>query len=202
MYKIGKEKLQLLGYKEKGDFDLLDIELKGIGDIAIGDMGVTVNENNDLLLWSGSKQGTLREIKEWEEAAIEKETERVINPIDNLHLMHVKGVGAYDMPPVEVVRDFEKGIFFVSWTEFFNKDTKENRSKLGVHFYADDYRFKQIWDNPERYVDEILKMRYMIMPDFSTYDDMPLALRIGNQYKNMWFAAYIQQEAKKRGGDM
>ena len=37
-----------------------------------------------------------------------------------------------------------------------------------------------------------LKFKGMLAPDFSTYNDMPVAMQIYNHYKKHWIAAYYQ----------
>lgn len=68
-----------------------------------------------------------------------------------------------------------------------------------MHFFVHDYRFQNVWRNINSYLPDLLKMRYVITPDFSTYRNLPKAMRIWNHYRNMWIGAYIQEKAKESG---
>ena len=63
---------------------------------------------------------------------------------------------------------------------------------LGVHFFIDDYRFERVWQNPERYTPYLEKHPFVVMPDFSTYTDMPKIMQMWNKYRNHLLAWYWQ----------
>ena len=52
---------------------------------------------------------------------------------------------------------------------------KDENKKSGVHFFVDDYRFKGIYDNPEKTLNKYSQYRFLLTPDFSTYSDESLA---------------------------
>lgn len=62
-----------------------------------------------------------------------------------------------------------------------------------AHFYLDDYRFERCWNRPERYIDELMKYKGVIGPDFSTYTDMPYPMQIWNKYRSMALTNYWQR---------
>lgn len=62
----------------------------------------------------------------------------------------------------------------------------------GVHFFTDDYRFENVWSQPEKYVSLLQKFAFVVMPDFSTYWDMPKVMRMWNKWRNHMLAWYWQ----------
>ena len=67
---------------------------------------------------------------------------------------------------------------------FDNIDTlKELPPKCGIHFYIDDYKFERIWRKPYEDIDRLRRYDCVITPDFSTYEDMPMAMKIWNTYR-------------------
>lgn len=63
-----------------------------------------------------------------------------------------------------------------------------------VHFYQDDQKFdgKQgIWLSPQDKPERIGKYSGIITPDFSTYQDMPRALKVFNTYKMRAFGYWM-----------
>ncbi len=55
-----------------------------------------------------------------------------------------------------------------------------------VCFYCDDYKFdtfRGIWFSPKRAMRILSHFKGIITPDFSTYDDFPLPLKIWNTYR-------------------
>lgn len=63
-----------------------------------------------------------------------------------------------------------------------------------VHFFIDDYRFERIWTSPERYVNLFKRYAGMVMPDFSTYTNMPIPIQMWNAYRNKALAAYYYDQ--------
>ena len=200
------------------DISLLDGELKDILNIDMADFGLSLGADNELLVWDEGtgEQMTAQEYEKKEaeyqakqiigESNTEPEFEDnnemfetvVVNPLDNIELCLFDGVGEYGIPELEAVETFEETPF-ITWAEFFNQEVKENRGGHGVHFFVDDYRFQNVWRNIDRYIPELLQMKYVITPDFSTYRNLPKAMRVWNHYRNMWVGAYIQKKAKEAG---
>lgn len=63
-----------------------------------------------------------------------------------------------------------------------------------VHFYEDDFRFERLWNNPRAYLSRLKKFAGVVMPDYSTCVDFPLALKIWNEYRNFALASWMQRE--------
>ncbi|MBR4830365.1 MAG: DUF4417 domain-containing protein [Bacilli bacterium] len=63
-----------------------------------------------------------------------------------------------------------------------------------VHFYIDDQKFdgpQGIWNKPEKALERLKKFKGVIIPDFSTYIDFPVALKIYNTYRMRAFGCYL-----------
>ena len=66
----------------------------------------------------------------------------------------------------------------------YYNDMEENRNYKGfVHFYMDDYKFESVWNHPYAALKKFKRCDGIITPDFSTYQDMPVALKIYNTYR-------------------
>ena len=95
--------------------------------------------------------------------------------------------GIPKLEPVDFVPDDLIGFNYV-------KSWKGDRSKVGVHFFIDDYQFERCWKDPAKYCETFRQHQCVIMPDFSLYADMPLALQVYNAYRNA-FCARVWQKA-------
>lgn len=115
------------------DFDLLSAELGEIADIDMGGFGILTDESGDLLLNVDGQDISYSDYKTQEISAdapgMEADEEGgliVKNPLDNIELRLFEGVGEYNIPRLEPVKEYD-GTPFVSWGEFHNKEIKENR---------------------------------------------------------------------------
>lgn len=68
-----------------------------------------------------------------------------------------------------------------------------NRDSQWVHFFIPDYRFQQVWNNPQKYIDLFKQYKGICSPDFSVYYGMPKAMQIFNIYRSAFLTAYYQQ---------
>ena len=101
------------------------------------------------------------------------------------------GVGQYDIPAIQPVDELPK---IDKWLEFeFAKNKRVKHKNEGVHFFQDDFKFESVWTFPDRYLEALSKYGCVLMPDFSTYVQLPKALRIYNKYRMHWTAAYWQE---------
>lgn len=74
----------------------------------------------------------------------------------------------------------------------YYNDMQENRKYRGfVHFYMDDYKFESIWNHSKAALKKFKNCDGVITPDFSTYQDMPVALKIYNTYRMRAFGYWI-----------
>ena len=90
-------------------------------------------------------------------------------------------VGKYGFPQLPVCNPNLSGVKAVP----FNLANKEREPKKAVcHFFIDDYLFERYWNNPEKYKGILENFRCICTPDFSLYDNMPLALKIWQTYRS------------------
>jgi len=75
--------------------------------------------------------------------------------------------------------------FDVAKTE---KDTHFNRF---VHFFLYDYKFEDIWNNPDKYVEKLSQYKAVLTPDFSMYIEMNENMQRYNTFRNRWVGAYL-----------
>lgn len=66
-----------------------------------------------------------------------------------------------------------------------------------VHFFLDDYQFRRVWDDPNRYLPILKRFKAVLAPDFSMYADFPKAVQIFNHYRKHWCARYWQDNGIK-----
>ena len=105
---------------------------------------------------------------------------------------NVSFVGKYDMPLIK--KEEIEGI-----KEFipFEKRNLHNEKNVVIHFYIYDGAFKQILDNPQKYMNELKKFNAIISPDFSICYDMPIIRQIYSTYMNRVMGAYYQNNGIK-----
>jgi hypothetical protein len=69
-----------------------------------------------------------------------------------------------------------------------DKDTHFNRF---VHFFLYDYKFEDIWNNPDKYIEKLSKYKAVLTPDFSMYVEMNENMQRYNTFRNRWVGAYL-----------
>lgn len=72
-----------------------------------------------------------------------------------------------------------------------DSDTHFNRF---VHFFLYDYKFEEIWNNPDKYIDRLSKYKAVLTPDFSMYIEMNEHLQRYNTFRNRWVGAYLSNK--------
>lgn len=75
-------------------------------------------------------------------------------------------------------------------------DTNENRRK-GVHFFVDDYRFDVLRRKPGAGLEKYRQYAFILSPDFSRFNEMPVWKVIDAVGMNRWMGAYWQSEGLK-----
>jgi hypothetical protein len=68
---------------------------------------------------------------------------------------------------------------------------------FGVHFFVDDYRFEDIYDNPEATFPLYSQYRFCCTPDFSVYGEMPAWRQIESVAHSRWVGAWWQSRGMK-----
>ena len=67
---------------------------------------------------------------------------------------------------------------------------RSSRMEGTWHFYTDDYRFNALYRDPARLVNTHCSAA--VEPNYSTYNDMPMAEAIFRTYQKRWIARYWQ----------
>lgn len=121
-----------------------------------------------------------------------KDTQKKVEGILNLGKATFKGVGKYDIPVLQPIKENEIGLIN-EWIGFnYVLSDKEPEGKA-VHFFLDDYQFNRIWNNPEKYMEKLARYEAVLTPDFSPYGDMPMATQIFNHYRKHWVGCLMQE---------
>lgn len=105
----------------------------------------------------------------------------------NLHLIDESDCIAGVWPALEPSYSVPAGL-----TSFLPSQASKHPNEF-VHFYIEDYRFERLWKEPERYVDVLSRYAGMIMPDYSTYRNMPIPMQLWNMYRSRAVAAFYQK---------
>ena len=82
-------------------------------------------------------------------------------------------VGKWQIPLIKNQEIDTSDISLVAYSDTCTNDNKEN-IKRGVHFFVDDYRFKGIYNNPDKSLAKLSQYAFLLTPDYSTYSDMNL----------------------------
>ena len=104
--------------------------------------------------------------------------------------------GKWGLPFIKRQEIDTSSIKLIACSDTKANDREENK-KCGVHFFVDDYRFKGIYDNPERTFKKYAQYNFLLSPDFSTYTDMNLWRQLESVAKNRWVGAYWQSKGLK-----
>lgn len=75
-------------------------------------------------------------------------------------------------------------------------DRPEN-TLCGVHFFVDDYRFENIYRNPDKTLPKFSQYAFLLSPDFSTYADMHPWRQLESIAHSRWCGAYWQSKGLK-----
>ena len=74
------------------------------------------------------------------------------------------------------------------------KNKKSSEQHKTVSFFLDDYKFEQVWSNPQKYTDILKFYEGMISPTFSVWSNQPHALNVFNMYRSRWCTKYYQEQ--------
>ena len=118
-----------------------------------------------------------------------EDTRFSVRNILNLEKGQFRGVGKYDMPVLEPVKELPE---IKEWISFNYVLTDKDPEGKAVHFFIDDYQFERLFNQPERYVDKLQQYVCVATPDFSPYGDMPLIAQMWNHYRKQWVGAWLQ----------
>ena len=104
----------------------------------------------------------------------------------NLYRLHEydesRTAGYYQFPTLKACHYVPEDLIGFNYV----KSWKGEREGLGVHFFLDGYQFERMWTHPYENIERIERLRgfsCVLTPDFSTYEDMPMAMKIWNIYR-------------------
>ncbi len=106
----------------------------------------------------------------------------------NLDLGRFETVGAYGIPRLYPIHLDER----IEWIRFNHALKEQSRSRLGVHFFIDDYLCLRVWNDPVRYAMFLRGFRAVMTPDFSLFADYAPAVQIYNHWRKHQLGAYWQ----------
>lgn len=104
------------------------------------------------------------------------------------------GVGYYEFPMMDPVNIDVRDTELVGFN--YAIGCKHPEDKI-CHFYIDDYQFERVWNDPDRYIPILSRFKAVLAPDFSIYDDFPMAVNMFNHYRKQWCAVYWQEHGIK-----
>lgn len=120
----------------------------------------------------------------------DKRNYRATRSYHNLQRAFLTGDGRYGFPRV-LAQDLPD-LAELRWVGFNYAKGVKDPERCVLHFFVDDYQFERVWSNPEAYLPLLKRFAAVVMPDFSTYLDFPLCLRLYNWYRNCWLARWWQ----------
>lgn len=120
----------------------------------------------------------------------------VVGESDFLNYLKIQDMdllGPYGFPRVKGVRlRHPEDVRLLGFNYATNKKT-EDKDKQWVHFFLPDYRFQQVWNHPENYIELFKQYKGICSPDFSCYIGMPKAMQIFNVYRMAFLSAYYER---------
>jgi Vilmaviridae nuclease len=60
-----------------------------------------------------------------------------------------------------------------------------------IHFFLDDYRFETVWSKPQRPLSRLRRVGTALTPDFSLWQEMPLAMQLWQVYRSRWCGLWM-----------
>ena len=103
-----------------------------------------------------------------------------------------EGSGKYGMPFIKKQDIDLNKIELFSYLKTIKND-EENHKKT-IHFFTYDWKFENVYENPEIALEKLDQYYALLTPEFSTYKDMPLARQIDSVFKNRWCGAFWQKQ--------
>ena len=131
------------------------------------------------------------ELEEVEMSKINSERKNCKDVFKTVLLENVKYAGEFEFPVIHTCDEEPNRLIRFS-DAISSKDYDQ-----WVHFYEDDYKIERIWNNPLNYLECLKKYKGVILPDFSLYRDMPLAMQIWNIYRSRAIGNWLQNNGIK-----
>ncbi|MBU5469812.1 DUF4417 domain-containing protein [Falcatimonas sp. MSJ-15] len=101
--------------------------------------------------------------------------------------------GKWEIPLIKK-RDVElSNVNLIAISDTKYNDREENRRR-GVHFFVDDYKFENVYKNPERAIVRLSQYSFVLTPDFSTYSNMNYWRQLESVAHSRWCGAFWQDQ--------
>ena len=107
----------------------------------------------------------------------------------NLHRIKFKSTA--DGYPLITPEDYEPCDNWVAIKDVLTY--KGDKSKAGVHFFNDDYRFERCYTNPKKWIEELSNWKCVLSPDYSMFREFPLPINKYNYFRGNWCGALWQR---------
>jgi hypothetical protein len=101
-------------------------------------------------------------------------------------------VGSYDMPFLYAQKIDLQDIALIAFSNTRHEEASATKRERTVHFFLDDYKFDEVWNDPESQLFRLKQYKQVMSPGFSAYANMPEPLQIYNTFRNRWCASYWQ----------
>ncbi len=103
-----------------------------------------------------------------------------------------EGKGRYGIPIIRKQRINLDNINLIACTNTIEDD--EEYFDFGVHFFVDDYRFEDIYNDPEATLSLFSQYRFCCSPDFSVYGEMQPWRQLESVAHSRWVGAWWQSK--------
>lgn len=94
-----------------------------------------------------------------------------------------------EIPIMKAEQTIPKDIISITEAKYY----KGNDFDKFVHFYVNDYKYEDLFEKADKYLEILSRFKGIISPDFSTSSDFPRAVKYFNTYRNNLFGSWFQQ---------
>ena len=110
---------------------------------------------------------------------------------ENLKKCNFFSKNKWNIPNIKGIDQFDENVQFIGFN-YAKTCEKKQKTEFGVHFFLDDYQFNRLWNRPDKYIQMLIKFKYVLSPDFSMYTDYPKAMQMWKHYQKHWLGAYME----------
>ena len=118
------------------------------------------------------------------------EREKTYNAYHMHEYDNTRTAGFYQFPTLKACHYIPESLIGFDTRKMYS-DPPEG---MGVHFFVDDYKFEGMWSRMHENIESLKRFSCVVMPDFSTYWDMPMAMKIWNLYRMRLVSQVMQDE--------
>ncbi len=107
------------------------------------------------------------------------------------------GSGEFDIPIIPKCSFADEELNDLLLIGFDKIKSDEKNFERIVHFFLYDYKFENIWNKPNIYVNKLRKYKAVLSPDFSMYLEMNKTIQLYNTFRNRWCGAFLASKGIK-----